>query len=409
VRSGFFLILILALSALATNYMLEDNGYVLINFRGYAVEMSVPVLVFMLLLIYFGVRLLVRIWRAPRRLGELAAQHRQRKAGERIVRGYIEMGEGNFARGERLLTKGVRSSEAPLLNYLAAARAAQAQGDRGRRDNWLKMAYEQEPRAEVTVLITQAELQLANEEIEPARATLSKVLVLTPRNPEALRLMAELSLASSDWHELRGLLPKLMRSSHVPAELSDEWFVLTWVALLDAASEDPALVINLWNELPKHLRTKARLIRARLGALIKDGRVDEAEKIIRKALDREWSEELILLYGTLEVVNRGEILRRAENWLRQRPEDAALLLTAGRLCVRNELWGKARSYFESSIGIRPSPETWHELGQLLTRMGESQAASDAFQKGLTQTYGGTNAPQLTAGLASTTGSEHEQW
>jgi len=336
----------------------------------------------------------VRIWRAPRRLGAMAAQRRHRKAGERIVRGYIEMGEGNFARGERLLTKGVRNSETPLLNYLAAARAAQAQGDRTRRDNWLKMAYDQEPRAAVTVLLTQAELQLDNEEIEPARATLNKVLELTPRNPEALRLMAELSLASSDWNELRKLLPRLAASSHVPVDLTNEWYVSTWRELLSEASDDPDRVQVLWKELPKQLRDESRLIRARLEALIKDGRANEAEAIIRKALKRVWSGELILLYGTLEGEDRTEMLRQAEKWLRQRPEDASLLLTAGRLCVRNELWGKARSYLESSIAIRPLPETWHELGQLLMRMGDGEAASDAFQKGLTQTYGGAGVPRL---------------
>ena len=126
----------------------------------------------------------------------------------------------------------------------------------------------------------------------------------------------------------------------------------------------------------------------------------EAEGIMRRALNRQWSDELTLLYGTLQSGDRTEMLRQAEKWLQQRPEDPVLLLTAGRLCVRNELWGKARSYFESSIAIRPSPETWHELGQLLVRMGEDEAASAAFQKGLTQTYGGAaGVPKLGSNVA----------
>ena len=122
-KTGVFIILTLALGALAANYLLADNGYVLISFRGYVIEMSVPVLAFLLLITYLVVRVLMRMWYAPRRLGELAARRRARIAGDRIVRGYIEMGEGNFSRGEKLLTKGVRNSETPLLNYLAAARA----------------------------------------------------------------------------------------------------------------------------------------------------------------------------------------------------------------------------------------------------------------------------------------------
>jgi len=399
VKTGFLIILTLALGALAANYLLADNGYVLINFRGYAIEMSVPVLALLLILTYLAVRLVVRTWNAPRRLGEMAARRKARKAGDRIVRGYIEMGEGNFARGEKLLTQGVRNSETPLLNYLAAARAAQAQGDHSRRDNWLKMAYDQEPRAAASVLLTQAELQLANKEFEHARATLNKALEMTPHNQQALRLKAELCLANDDWDELQQLLPRLSKKGYVHADLLDNWYVLTWCALLSAASDDPERVRNLWKQLPRHLRENPSLISARIRALIAEGKMDDAEASIRKALKREWSEELILLYAKLEAADLATLLRRAEAWLQQRPEDAALLLTAGRLCMRNELWGKARSYFESSIAIRPSPEAWNELGQLLIRMKQGDAASIAFQKGLTLSYGATDVPRITAKMS----------
>jgi HemY protein len=394
VKAGLLIIVTLALGALAANYMLADNGYVLINFRGYAIEMSVPVLAFLLLFSYLGVRLIVRIWEAPRKLGEMAARRRMHKANELIVRGYIEMGEGNLARGERLLTKGVRNSETPLLNYLAAARAAQAQGDRGRRDNWLKMAYEQDPRATATVLLTQAELQFSNEEYESARATLNQVLELTPGNSEALRLKAELCLKQGDWQDLRGLLPKLRKVGHVPAAVLDSWYERTWPELLDSAGDDAAKLQELWDALPRHLRNKPPLIAARVRALVRQGQPQEGETILRKTLNSEWSEQLVRLYGTIDGVDVKAALKNAEKWLQQRPNDAALLLTAGRLCVRKQLWGKARSYFESSLGLQPSPEVWHELGKLLNRMGEEQAAFDAYQKGLTLSYGGTDVPRI---------------
>ena len=79
-KAGLAFIAALALGALAANYLLQDNGYVLINFRGYAVEMSIPVLILLLLLAYLAVRVCTHIYIAPRRLGELAAQRRQRKA-----------------------------------------------------------------------------------------------------------------------------------------------------------------------------------------------------------------------------------------------------------------------------------------------------------------------------------------
>jgi HemY protein len=134
-------------------------------------------------------------------------------------------------------------------------------------------------------------------------------------------------------------------------------------------------------------------------ALVLDGQAAEAEKILRKALDKEWNKRLILVYGRLEADAAAQ-LRYVEKRLLKRPEDAALLLTAGRLCVRNELWGKARSYFETSNAIRPSAETWHDLGQLMLQLGEGDSASEAFQQGLSMTHAGSAVPKLTNKLGS---------
>jgi len=393
-KSGLFIIIVLALGALAAHFLLQDNGYVLINFRRYTIEMSVPVLAFLLVLGYMGVRIALRVWRAPRQLGEAAARRRVRKAGERITQGYIEIGQGNYAKGEKLLTKGARNSETPLLNYLAAARAAQAQGDVERRDAWLDMASEQEPRAQTTVLVTRAQLQLDSDDLEGAAESLGEALELSPKNSEALRLQAEISVAQQDWAALEAALPVLRKVGKVPQHTLDEWTAATWAALLHDAGSDKARGKALWKALPKHLQSEPTLLQARARSLLAVGDGKQAESLLRSALQKDWHDDLILAYGELDAPPPAERLKRVEKWLQSRPDDATLLLVAARLCLSTELWGKARSYFESSVAIKPAPQAWHELGQLLLQLGEQDAAFNAFQKGLTESHGGSGLPRL---------------
>lgn len=393
-RAGLFIIVVLALGALAAHYLIQDNGYVLINFRGYTVEMSVPVLAFLLLLGYAAVRFAVRVWRAPRELGEAVARRRVRKAGEQITLGYIEMGQGNFAKGEKLLTKGARNSETPLLNYLAAARAAQAQGDSKRRDTWLDMAAEQEPRARATVLVTRAELQLEDGDVAAAAETIGEVLELSPKNSEALRLQAEIHVAQKNWAALEKDLPVLRKLGKVPGDVLDGWTVSAWSALLQADDVDKPRGKALWKALPGHLQQQPALLHARARQLLAVGESKRAEALLRKALQNNWADELVLAYGDLDAPPPAERLKRVEKWLQSRPEDPLLLLVAARLCVATELWGKARSYYESSVAIEPAPQAYHELGKLLLKLGEQDAAFVAFQKGLTQSYGDSDLPRL---------------
>jgi len=394
-KLGLFAVLALMIGSVATHFMLENNGYVLINFLGYTIEMSVPILIFLFFLLYLGVRLVVRIWHAPRELGEMTARARIRRSSRLIKRGVEALSDGRLARGEKLLTKGAASSEAPVLNYLAAARAAQMQGDHQRRDGWLKMAYEQDSGASNAVLLTQAELQLANGEYEQARASLNHVQESQPQHCQALKLLAELHYTKHDWVALTTLLPGLRHAKNVPIKQLNAWTIEAYREQLSADDLNRVKIEQYWQELPRALRKDMALICARVRALIACGEIALADSDIRKALKATWNDELVTLYGQIRLPDSDAQLRQVESWLNKRPEDPVLLLTAGQACMRNQLWGKARSYLESSLAIRSTPTAYHELGQLMLQMDEPEAATTAFARGLSLSKTDTpGIPQL---------------
>ncbi|MEO8224532.1 MAG: heme biosynthesis HemY N-terminal domain-containing protein [Gammaproteobacteria bacterium] len=378
-KIGLVIVLALIVGALAAHLVLADNGYVLINFRGYVVETSVPVLALILVVGYLAVRLLAQVWRAPRRLGEAWARARINYAGRQATKGYIALAEGRLARGEKLLTRGARLSETPLLNYLAAARAAQMQGDRGRRDSWLRMACEQEPAAEDAVLLTQAELQLEDGQYPEALASLNRVRDRHPTHPQALKLLGELHYRRREWQPLAELLPLLRRRGNVPADMLDEWSVDAYGNIMAGVRLDRVALDKVWEDVPRHLRRDQRLTLTRAKALIACGAIEDADAELRLTLKEDWSEALVNLYGELVPSDSAAHLKRIEAWLKDRPEDPALLLAAGRASVRHQLWGKARSYLEASLAIRPAPDAYRALGQLMARVGEAQSASKAWR------------------------------
>jgi HemY protein len=109
---------------------------------------------------------------------------------------------------------------------------------------------------------------------------------------------------------------------------------------------------------------------------------EKAEKDIAAELKRGWRAPLVRLYGMVEGQDATRQLKKAESWLNEHGEDPDLLLTAARLCLRIELWGKARSYLETVIAIRPTPDAYQEYGRLLAQLGEGEAAADAYRAGL---------------------------
>lgn len=380
-KFGAIVVAALIISAIAAHFLLGDPGYVAINFRGYLIEMSVPVLVSLIVLLVIAIWLVRRMVQAPRRLGEAAGRYRAGRAGQKLTLGMIEVAEGNFARGEKLLARAASTSDAPLFNYLQAARAAHLQGKDERRDEWLKLAYEQAPEAANAVLLTQAELQLDREQYEQALATLRRIEENSRDHSHALALLGRLYFRLQDWAHLAELLPRLRKQNRVKQETLDEWSVRVHRENFEKAPDGETIIAE-WKSVAKRLRTNVSILDAYYMNLMRVGLHEKAEKDLAAALKAEWRAPLVRLFGLVEGPDPSKQLKRAEVWLAKHGEDADLLLAAARLCLRTELWGKARSYLETVISLRPTPEAFQEYGRLLTQLGETDAAADAYREGL---------------------------
>jgi HemY protein len=130
------------------------------------------------------------------------------------------------------------------------------------------------------------------------------------------------------------------------------------------------------------LRTSPVVVAEHARALARLGSGDEAERELRAALKRDWHPSLVQSYGQVRGADPAKQLKQAETWLKTHPDDAALLMAAARLAMANELWGKARTYLESSLALVPAPDAYALYGRLLTQLGEDDGALFAFQSGL---------------------------
>ena len=398
-RVGLWGMAAVFLGAFSAHFLLQDRGYVLINFAGYVVEMSVPAMLVLLVVAYASIRAGVALWRAPRRLGEAFEESQVRRSGTKLTRGLIHIAEGDWSKGERLLTQGLKGTDAPLINYLMAARAAQLQGFKERRDDWLKLAYEELPNAETAILLTQAELQLEHAEFERALATLNRIEESHPGHPVAMALLAKTYLALKDWEQLIALLPRLGNAKIELSELESLSMeaLSVYSARIDLDYEE---LEQLWARLPAKLRDAPGLIALRGTTLSSLGYGDQAAREIRGALNKDWQEGLVIAFGCVETKDPAKQLKLAEKWLKSHAEDGALLLTAARLCMAVELWGKARSYLESSLAMVPRTDAYALYGRLLKQLGEDENAALAFRSGLALVTGvidelpALNAPPL---------------
>ena len=307
-----------------------------------------------------------------------------RKARQQTIDGMIALAEGHWKTAEELLIKGSKFRDTKLINFLAAARAAQEQGDDKSRDQYLQAAAKAQPDAHIAIGLTQAQLQIQHRQFEQALATLSHLRDMSPHHPYVLKLLHQLYTRLSEWEKVLELLPKLRKYRVYSPERIDDIEVIAWAELLSVKAQREGLpaVNDLWLKLPKNVRKRPQTQLAYADILADHHQYDQLELHIKDSMKQQWQEPLAQLYGLIESQEPSKTLATAETWLKQKPHNTTLLTTLGKLSLRAQLWGKAKSYLEKSIEQKPTAEAHYYLGQAYRELGHPIQEQEAYYQGL---------------------------
>lgn len=386
IRIVFIFALLLA-SGWAGIQLSQDPGYVIIGFKHWTVEttlwFAIFALLFMVAFIYFLLGFIKRVIHIPARFRKWRQKCREHKAQEITRKGFIEYSEGYWSKAQKHLLKAVPDSDTPLLNYLTAARAAQKMGDHQLRDQFLREAQKTTPEAKIAVELTQAELQISNQQWEQALATLRHLSDLAPNHPYVLKLLAELYQQVRDWPQLVEMLPLLKKHKVFDEKKYVKFREMVYTqALAELVKTDRHQAIEAFIQaLPKDLIYQKKLNLIYVDYLLEQHHDALAESRLRRLIKKNPDEQFIERYGHCRHQSK-EQLAFAESLLKKSGRTTALMLCLGRLSYESKLWGKAQQYFESAIDISNSPEAYSEMGRLYEQLNEPAKAREMYKSGL---------------------------
>ena len=112
----------------------------------------------------------------------------------------------------------------------------------------------------------------------------------------------------------------------------------------------------------------------------KAGNLVEPE--ITAAINKDWDETLLAIFGSIESDNVTAQLEKTERWLKKHPNDAILLRILGKLSIKLGDAYKSEQYLSKSISIEPTVEAYRLLGNFLSEQGDKDRANECFKKGL---------------------------
>lgn len=370
-----WLLLALVLGGLVGMLAGRDPGYVLIAYGENAIETSLWAGIVVLMLAYVVIRALFwlfgRLLAGRVRFRDWSGNRRERLSSKRTVEGMVALADGDWKSAGRLLVDAAPHSATPFVNYLGAARAAHQLADYDGRDSLLSQARESTPGSRQAVDMRQAEFQFASGQTEQALATGLNVLSGSPKHPGALALVKQCYLELEEYDKLAELLPSLRKARAIDSV--EEESLQARIALARLAKSPTA---ETWRALPKSVKSDAGVVLAYAQRLLADDETAAAASVLHNALGVKWDDSLVDLYGAMPSSDPSDQMVHAQRWLKERPNNARLLLALGRIALKQEQWNQAREYLEASARLHKDPEVSGELGRLCLSQGDEKRGSE---------------------------------
>ena len=347
-------LLALVLLAVASAMALELTwGNVTFWVPPYRIDMSLQALLIIVLLFVIAVMVVWQLVLAILGIPASVRQFRKRRIQEQrlltLSELIVEFFEGRFARAIKAsrLLKHDRDLLRDVPLAVTAADAIAASAAHQMRDPQLRDQLIDELRthpikesSEVKTLAALLEAEFAVEDRKGARA-LTALAPLTRgdrRHVHTLRLSLKANQQQGNWDEVLRITRLLEnRKALIPV----------------VALQYKKQVVEFWISRARHL---------------------EAIALIESVIKDQWDSGMVMLYGRC-MGNAKSQTATLEHWLQRHPRDAEVNWALGRLCQRQQLWGKARMHLEASLRIKPMVVTHLALAEIAESLSEKETAA----------------------------------
>lgn len=383
----FWLIALFGLAAAIALGARLNDGYVLLVFPPWRMEISLNLFIFafaaFLFIAYGLIHGLARTLALPQRAREFRQRRNRERSFATLQDAMRLLFEGRFGQALKKAGEAHETGVASGLSALIAARAAQRMRETQKQSGWVERAKVDDPRYEAAALMLEAEMSNEIRAYDDALTALATLQKKHGRHLAALLLELRARQGRGDWDEVLRLARQLEKRDAMAPVVAHEIRLAAHLENVKNRNGDSPALLAYLRGIPER-ESDARLVLAVARELHAMGEENKAAEVIEAYIDlgqdARWHGDLVTLYGKLNPSEMTGCIAKAEKWLLQQPQDAELLLALGRLCRRQRLWGKAQSYLEASLAVGRTPVAHLELAQLFDQLEKTEDANRHYRR-----------------------------
>jgi HemY protein len=389
IRGLLWLALLFAIAVALATVGRFDTGQVLLVYPPYRVDVSLNLfvvgIVVAFLLLYAILRFARNIVTMPRRVAAYRARMRAEKANSALRDAVGNLYAGRFSRAEKAARDSLADAKNTSAAGLLAATAAHRLHEYARRDEWLTQV--DDPDLQEARLMATADMRADGRDADGALAALTEMRTQGGRRIHAQQIALRAQQQLKNWSEVLKLVKTLEKREALHPAVAVRLRQLAAENLLRDRRHNADALLELWQSLSNVERHSPRLADCAAELLIALDRQADARKIVEEALAQNWDARLLRRYPDTAGSDALPLIQKAEAWRKERPEDGDLLFALGRLCLKQQLWGKAQSFLEAALKSADATQneplkirSHRALARLHEQLGDGDKAASHYRE-----------------------------
>jgi HemY protein len=371
-RTMTVLLVIVALAVWLGTLAARDPGYVLVSYDGATVQSGLWVMLALvtaaIFATYYTIRLFAAGFSMTGKVQRWSQTRKKNRSTNQTGRGLIYLQEGNYARAEKFLVSGAQHHDVSAVNYIAAARTAEARGDAEKRESYLRLALEADPQANLAIGVTAAEMALERGEYQQAIELVNEL----PQNQRSLKIKRKALFGLNEWESLQSLIPALKKVGDADVDLLERDVMIQVLRLHHKTSIEK---LKLYKKASALIRSDLSVV-LELVKWTQDE--SELEPLLRQYINASWQSQVVEKYADMGPATAQRRLKAANKWLKLHDGDGALYYCIGKLSESLGKQDEAQIAYQKGVELGNRQAT-KSLANLLAFKGDFEKSNEYYR------------------------------
>lgn len=340
-----FLALFAVLGSLAWWYVGADS-YILIRLGDWTIQLQVLTGMVLLVVAIWAFNFIAYVV-SETIGGRWAARSRARRSSTRVRKGVLQLFAGKTKDAKEQFLKAANLKQEPVITGLLAAHSAIESEQYDRALNILNNLPTDGVEADAAVMHSKAKVLIHLNRLTEAERLCRDMKFLNPKDRKTDLLLLQIAETQKDWASFQQLLPKLRSSEGVKIRVAE----LERRAALQRLQEpnmDRAQYDEVVESIPADIKNTSEVVQIRMHYLVRLGASDEAEKLMREFLHKEWRADLLRDYVSIPESDKDKQLTQLKKWQHRHGDSPELLTVLEELSDETGDWRAAQDYSRNS-------------------------------------------------------------